>query len=240
MYFAQCISEFTNEYGLIMTLFLAGLVGGFTHCSSMCAPFVLAQGAGYTGAETRLQHLSAMALLPYHAGRMSTYVVLAILFHSVFNLALLFGEMRIMLSALVLFLAALIFAVNIVPVLTQVFPWAARLTLPVSYKILARLMAPLQKNIGTANRYAMGVLLGFIPCAMVVAAIMASSTAPNAFQAGLAMMAFSFGTIPALFLVSALGQALQMKFPKTKDWIKGTAGIASAIWLFILAGMIMV
>ena len=43
MIIADCISNFTTSYGLPASLFLAGLVGGATHCAGMCSPFVFAQ-----------------------------------------------------------------------------------------------------------------------------------------------------------------------------------------------------
>src|SRR3954452_20669219 len=56
---------------LMGALVLAGLAGGVTHCSTMCAPFVLAQAATGLGAGGgRLQRLAGAALLPYQAGRM--------------------------------------------------------------------------------------------------------------------------------------------------------------------------
>ena len=65
---------------LLGALFLAGLAGGATHCSTMCAPFVMAQasvGAGVGGGV--LRRLSGAALLPYHLGRMLGYGALGAL-----------------------------------------------------------------------------------------------------------------------------------------------------------------
>src|SRR5689334_8676617 len=67
---------------LLGAMFLAGLGGGVTHCSTMCAPFVLAQAAA--GAESGagggvLRRLSGAALLPYHFGRMLGYGALGAL-----------------------------------------------------------------------------------------------------------------------------------------------------------------
>ncbi|MBY0339009.1 MAG: sulfite exporter TauE/SafE family protein, partial [Acetobacteraceae bacterium] len=64
---------------LLGGMWLAGLAGGLTHCSTMCGPFVLAQAAANadrTLAGGRLTRLSGAALLPYHAGRMAGYGLL--------------------------------------------------------------------------------------------------------------------------------------------------------------------
>src|SRR5919199_2082920 len=65
---------------LLGALFLAGLAGGATHCSTMCAPFVLAQASVGMGAGGGvLRRLSGAALAPYHLGRMLGYGALGAL-----------------------------------------------------------------------------------------------------------------------------------------------------------------
>ncbi|MCB2082142.1 MAG: sulfite exporter TauE/SafE family protein, partial [Rickettsiales bacterium] len=39
----QCHAAITQYPGVVATLFLAGLVGGVTHCAGMCGPFVASQ-----------------------------------------------------------------------------------------------------------------------------------------------------------------------------------------------------
>lgn len=241
MNFVHCIQDFSSHYGLITSLFLGGVAGGFTHCAGMCAPFVLAQG----GAENHsnggvLSRLSSSALLPYHLGRMTTYVVMAALFYSVLNLVYLFSGIKAILSALILMLAGTLFLISVFPALAKVFPWAARLQLPISFQVIGKMVQPFLNNPGIFKRYVLGVMLGFMPCGLVIAAIMASSSASSLAQATLSMAAFTLGTMPALILVSFGGQGLILKFPKFKTYLRQGAMAISAAWLFVLAGWMMI
>src|SRR5687767_8695404 len=86
---------------LMGALFLAGLAGGVTHCSTMCAPFVLAQAATGIGAGGgRLRRLAGAALLPYQAGRMLGYGALGALAGGAAGLVTLASGMRWLLAAL--------------------------------------------------------------------------------------------------------------------------------------------
>ena len=67
-----------RDGGLFTSLFMAGLVGGWSHCAGMCGPFVLAQVAtrleGIPASRmTELHRLTGAAVLPYHFGRATTY-----------------------------------------------------------------------------------------------------------------------------------------------------------------------
>ena len=122
MIIADCVSNFTTSYGLPVSLFLAGLVGSVTHCSGMCSPFVLAQ----MGDDVVLKRPAGRLLIPYHLGRMVTYVFLAVLFGTILNLAFLFSGVRAFIVAPILLLAGILFLVSAFPALGQVFPWVVR------------------------------------------------------------------------------------------------------------------
>ncbi len=229
MFIGQCIHNIALSHGLAISLFLAGLVGGFTHCAGMCAPFVLAQ----TG---DLKKLGNALLIPYHLGRMTTYVALAMLVSSVINLAFIFSDLKALIAAPMLVLAGVIFLVSAFPQLSIIFPWVVLIRIAAPYKFVAQLSAKLMHNPSIFKRYGLGVLLGFMPCGLVVSALLASATAPNAVQAALAMGAFTLGTVPALILVALGGHALKTKYPKASIRVKQSAMIISSLWLFALAG----
>lgn len=239
MNFAQCLQDFSMQNGLAISLFLGGLAGGFTHCSGMCGPFVLAQSGGQMP-ERKITRLSDAALLPYHLGRMTTYVFMAVLFHSVLNLALLFSSYRAVLSAPILMLAGVLFLISVFPTLSRVFPWVGNIRLGLPFWVIGKYSAAFMANPGVFERYLLGIMLGFMPCGMVVAALMAASTAPTLLQAALAMGAFALGTMPALVLIALGGRSLQSRFPKAAGMIKQSAMAFSAFWLFALAGWMMI
>lgn len=240
MNFAQCIHEFSMQNGLVISLFLGGLAGGFTHCTAMCGPFVLAQTGGNASSTGKIARLSHAALLPYHLGRMTTYIFMAIIFHSVLNLALLFSDHKAVLTAPILMLAGVLFLVSVFPALNKMFPWVGNIRLGLPFGVIGKFSAAFLYNPGFFKRYGLGLMLGFMPCGLVVAALMAASTAPNTLQAALAMGAFALGTVPALILMALGGRTLQSRFPKAANVIKQGAMACSALWLFVLAGWMMI
>lgn len=83
----------------------------------------------------------------------------------------------------------------------------------------------------------MGVLLGFMPCGLIVSALMAAATAPSAIEAGVAMAAFAAGTMPALIAVAFGGRALRTRFPRAMHHVTRGFMAVSALWLFLIAGL---
>lgn len=228
-----CFHDISLSYGLPVSLFLAGLVGGATHCVAMCGPFVISQSE-------KLEKLREMALLPYHMGRLTTYVVLAVLLNSVLSIAFLFLPIRSFIVAPLLITAGLIFFVSAFPALSKVFPWIAAIRFSVPYRWISGGIRMLSQSPNALKQYMMGVLLGFMPCGLVVSALMASATAPTTAEAAVAMVGFSIGTMPALIITAFGGQLLKLKYPTAMKYISQGFMIWSGVWLFALAGMILI
>lgn len=188
--------------GIALALFATALVGGFAHCAPMCAPFVLLQLPGDAGG-TRLQRLGGGLLPGYHLGRLTTYTALgAALGASGSALGLLAGA-RWALAAL-LALAALGFLLQ---ALKRALPPrrapGAYLAAP-----LARLAAPLLRRGGGLASYALGTVLGFLPCGFLYAALLAASATGSAAGGAFAMAGFALGTAPALAVVGLFGAGM--------------------------------
>lgn len=232
--FAECVHQLTASHGLVISLFLGGLVGSFTHCLGMCAPFVLAQ----TDHGPVLQKPAASLLLPYHLGRMTTYVALGAVTHSIVNLAYLFSPARAYITAPLLALAGVMFLISAFPSWRAVFPWAGRMSFFTYFSFICTNAGKLFRRPGSADRYLLGVLLGFMPCGLVMAALMASATASTLPQALIAMAAFSIATMPALMAVGLFGKSLSRQFPNFSQRFSQAAMVISSLWLFALAGML--
>lgn len=230
---AQCVQDFSTAYGLPVSLFLAGLFGGFTHCAGMCAPFVLAQ----TTHGSNLQRLSSKLLLPYHLGRMTTYVALAVAVNAFINMAFLFSDVKILIAAPLLMLAGTIFIITAFPQTAALFPWAARLQIAPAFGAITRLSGAFMTDPTLVKRYALGVLLGFMPCGLVLSALLAAASAKTIFDAAFAMSAFTIGTIPALLMVALGGQALKNAYPTATKRFSQGAMVISGLWLFTLASI---
>ncbi len=249
----QCIHDIATSYGLPMSLFMAGLVGGFTHCAVMCSPFVLAQigvsqqksankskpcagSCGGCGKKDIAKKVGASFLLPYHLGRMTTYVILAVLVSSVLNLAFVFSGLKALIAVPMLVAASVIFLVSAFPQLLSIFPWVVHMRVSMPYRFIESAKTQLTQRPNGVKRYALGVLLGFMPCGLVVSALLAAATADTALQSGMAMAAFTLGTIPALVLVALGGQTILTRYPKASVRLKQTAMVLSSLWLCLIAG----
>ncbi|MCB9991992.1 MAG: sulfite exporter TauE/SafE family protein [Rhodospirillales bacterium] len=235
--FANCLSAISPEHGLLMSLFVGGLIGSLTHCSGMCGPLVLGQIGALPEAK-RGGHRSM--LLPYHAGRMTTYVLLGVVFGGLVNFAALYAVPKTILSVLLLSLAAVMFLVSAVPGLVKVFPWMARLSLPVPAGLLSRLSRPFMIDPSGWRGYVLGVLLGFMPCGLVIAALMAASTAPNVLMAGLAMMMFWLGTVPVLLAISCGGGWIKKNWGSQVQVFSSMMMAANSLILFWLAAKMVI
>ncbi len=192
-------------------LFLTGLVGGVAHCGPMCGPFVLAQTAGAPADTPLLLRLAGGLLLPYHLGRLCTYAALGGGAAALGAAAVALMPLRLAVAALLL-AAALVFAAQAVVRLVPALPkgwgrrwrdaiaqrWAAR---------LARLSRPLLAEPSPAARFALGIVLGLLPCGLLYGALAAAAATRSPSAGAAAMAAFGLGTTPSLLLVG-LGGAL--------------------------------
>jgi len=76
---------FFKSEDLIILLSLAsmGFFGGFSHCLTMCGPFVITQVSQQLSTSSiqdyyGLKKITKIALLPYHLGRITTYAVIGL------------------------------------------------------------------------------------------------------------------------------------------------------------------
>lgn len=234
-----CGLAFVSNGNIILTLFLGALVGSVTHCVGMCGPFVIAQAA------TRLQtvppsqssewrRLRGAALLPYHAGRLTTYVALGVaaatLLQPVSRQPWFDGC-----AATALFLAGALFLLQALRQLGIALPRLpfAPMALPSwAQRIMQRLFAA---PVGWRG-YLLGVALGFLPCGLVYAALLAVSAKAEPLTALLGMAAFALGTMPMLLLTGLGGHYVTARWPRLMRYGGGAIMSANALVLWLLAG----
>jgi len=157
----------------------------------MCAPFVLAQ----VGARVRLQRLAGSALLPYHLGRGTTYVALGALLATPIGLLDRLDQLR-WVPAAMLVLAAAFFT------LQALGGWKLAARRPAAFFHLARHL--FARPLG-AQGYALGAVLGFLPCGLLYAAIGAAAATSDPVAAASGMLGFVLGTTPMLLAIGILG-----------------------------------
>lgn len=233
----HCQVALSQHNSILLTLFLAGLVGGATHCIGMCGPFVVAQTNFREGCQTHLQKLSGAALLPYHFGRMTTYIVLGVI-AAFLSKQIIGTPLQKGVSFLFLSVAGVIFIASALPGTQRLsgyfkFKWFARFG-----TALGKLATPLFANPKNIRSYALGVLLGFLPCGLIFASLMVVSTTGDVFAAILGMTLFTIGTFPSMFLVGIGGSLACRKWPTIMQIATRSVMTLNGFSLFILAGNI--
>lgn len=215
--------------GLVGALALVGLIGGALHCTPMCGPFVLAQGAHRGAARnSRLGRIAAAIVLPYHLGRVTTYAALGALSGGAGGALVAFSGFRWLAAALLLVAASLLIA-QAMKSLGAPLPAPPRLAVA-----LNRLAAPVTRRIGRANKkfsnapaslrgYALGVLLGFLPCGLLYGALFAAASSGSLLAGAAIMAAFAAGTAPALGVLAATGHAAARRWPLALQRVSGVA-----------------
>ena len=238
---AMCgIDPAAMRSGMLLALVLAGAAGSLVHCVPMCGPLVLGQVADRmaclsAGCLTAARRVRAGLLLPYHAGRVTTYGLLGAAAGAVGTLAAA-GFQPI--AGGLLLLAAVLF-------LRQAIRRArGRREAPAAAagwgRALARVGARLDRT-HPLGSYALGLVLGLLPCGFVYAALAAAATAGGAGAGAVAMVAFGLGTVPALAAVGVAGGALggrwQSALGAVTPWILGAnAVLLAAVGVQALAG----
>lgn len=236
---AHCATIAVDNSSLIAALFGAGLVGGVTHCTGMCGPFVLSQVTERQKAvpASRMRdfhRLTGALLLPYHLGRATTYMALgavAALFAG--GLVGLAGTRW--LSAALLLAAALFFLGVGLERLGIRLPFNRARREGCWSRHVGRLAGPLFAGPTGLRGYALGVVLGFIPCGLLYGALTVAAASGDPIAGALAMGAFAAGTMPSLIGVGALGSLAARRWRSATARLGPALMIANAAFLTVLA-----
>ena len=211
---AHCGAPAAISAAGLTAMFLFGASGSVAHCGVMCGPLVAGQVAERLAAlpADRLceQHrLRAGLLLPYHAGRLTTYAALGaaaggIGFAAVSQAAFLRG-------ALLLAAAGLL----IVCALGRTRQ-AGRLSLP----WLAPWARRLDRTRATGT-YLFGLVMGLLPCGLLYAALIGAAALATPLRGAAGMLAFGAGTIPMLAVLGIAGQFRPWRaaFARAAPWL---------------------
>ena len=182
---------------------LVGLLGG-VHCLAMCGGFMAAisvRDAGASGNET-VPLLPARVIvrrqLEYHAGRIGTYVILGAAFGAAGAAALRAADfvpiqrgLYVAANAFLLLLAASLVTRSLaLEGLQRIGVRAFGAALPV--------LRPLLQRPGALGRAGLGVVWGFVPCALVYSMLPLALFSGSAWEGAAVMLAFGLGTLPNL------------------------------------------
>lgn len=210
-----CSVVVAEDGDLLGALFLAGLVGGFSHCTGMCGPFVLTQVSARleavpAAAMREFHRLTGAALVPYHLGRGTTYALMGAVAAALTGGLSQLAGLR-WLSAVLLVVAALFFFGYGLFDLRRHLPGTGAGGGAFT-RFAGRLAGPLFAAPTGWRGYGLGLVLGLIPCGLVYGALAAAAASGSALAGALAMAAFTLGTVPALIVVGVLGHVAGGRF----------------------------
>ncbi len=231
-----CRHEILMQGGFLTSLFMAGVVGSVTHCTGMCGPFVMsfAPQATMGAKQTTLARLSNQLLLPYHLGRVTTYVMLGMM-AAIFSS----GAAELSRSSIVAnTLPAVLLALGGVLFFLQFLGISGlKMNMPSLPRAMQKMISELSQNPTGLRGYAMGLILGFLPCGLLLSAILIAAAAPNWWSAGVGMALFGLSTIPALNAVAFIKNRIVLTNPSWITGLRKGLTLANSLALFFLAGV---
>lgn len=212
---AHCVANFSEHSGIFAVFFLGGLTGGFTHCFAMCGSIVASETVACGGCNSgcgKKSQISSATSLSYHLGRFTTYGALG------FFAALLSKQIASLpiwhfVSAFMLLVAGAMFLLS---------------SLPSCHHNLFKT--------SSKNSYIRGVLLGFMPCGLLYAALMMAATLANQLAGMFAMWLFVLGTMPALIIASVGANMLTQKWQAVMQKVGRVVMAFNGISLLVMAG----
>ena len=213
------------EFGVMLSLgFLSSL-----HCAQMCGPIVISyslasiQAQGSASAAPRRSPLPGH--LAYNAGRILTYSTLGAAAGLAGQSMTWMGRLAGLSSTASIVAGALMILAGI-----AMLGWLPALTTlgQSSAAVTSRFVRPLRGWItssGVSHRFGLGVILGFLPCGLVYAALMKSLSAGSIVGGAMAMLAFGLGTAVSLLAVGIFSTSFRFRLARWGSQIAATAVI---------------
>ncbi len=213
---AQCSVFLGQNFPPLLGLFLAGLVGSMVHCSVMCAPLAAAQ---MLDIEARKRSQSLMVF--YHAGRLTSYAFLGV--------AAFLATRFFFSGQMVAVMRGMMMAAGIVFLVSALLPKKTHQCCP------SRLQKMQRRIDGFSSLRLVyllrGLMMGFMPCGMIVAAFLIVATFDHGWQAALGMVLFGVGTLPALHSIGFGALWLGRQRPSMAAGFGRVALGLNGIWL---------
>lgn len=208
--------------GMLLASFMVGFLGSM-HCIGMCGGLVTTLSMAH-------QKVWWAGLSSYQAGRISTYVLLGLLTGLAGTVLTKMAWIDLAQNILAILAGMMMVAFGV-----HLAGWMA----DPFQKILTRfsLLTGLSKWIQAASTsrqpvswYMVGLFNGLLPCGLVYAALAMALASGEVPQAGLTMLAFGLGTVPAMMFVPVLMRKITAR---TRGNILRIAGV-----VLILLGLL--
>lgn len=205
--------------GIILTLFLNGLVGSFTHCIGMCGPIAFTQLSlklmNHPKEKlTEVAKMKAALLLPYYFGKAATYGIFGIVFY-LFSTNLSGIPYASTAAGVFLILTALLFVKAAISKKFGFFTFLESSSSKVFSKQVARVNKRFSLNPYGFRGFILGMILGLIPCGLVYSSLVSAvAGSSNMLIAFLSMFVFGIGTVPGLYVSAYAGGTIINSFKK--------------------------
>lgn len=209
---AHCSAIFSQNGGMFAVFFLGGFTGSLTHCLVMCGPVVACQSACAAGCG---KSMSVASQWQYHLGRFFTYGALGF-FAALLSKQLAMSSYWPPFSAVMMGVAGGLFVLSAM--------------VPNRHAMLGSM---------PQNGFLRGVLMSFMPCGLIYAALMMAATLINPLAGMFAMWLFVLGTIPALLLASGGATLLAYKWKEMMRSIGRYGMVFNGLTLLVMATKIM-
>jgi uncharacterized protein len=213
-----------GDLSLMLTL---GFVSSL-HCVQMCGPIVLSYSVAANSAGARTNFLGLH--LAYNAGRTVTYMLLGAIAGLAGGAMGWVGQLAGVqnIAAILAGAAMLLTGIAMLGFVPGIMDWRG-------FAMPARLLRPAGKLISSPEpkaKFALGLMMGFLPCGLIYAALMKAIGAASPWQGALTMLAFALGTSFALVAVGLGSSAVTRQLAR---WSSGLSAVT-----VMLMGLIMI
>jgi sulfite exporter TauE/SafE len=210
---------------MLYTALLFGLISSL-HCIGMCGPIAMMLPVDQNNSAKK-----ALQILLYHAGRLTSYATLGLLF-GLLGKGLYLAGMQQRFSIV---LGVLMILIAVIP--ERIFA-QYNFSKPI-YKVIAKVKSSLgsQFKRKTADAFfTIGVFNGLLPCGLVYAALFGAIAMQNVTLGIAYMLLYGLGTIPLMSAVVYLSSILSMPFRNKLQKLVPLITVIIGV-LFVLRGL---
>lgn len=210
---------------MLYSALILGLISSL-HCIGMCGPIAMMLPLGRHNPTSM-----ALQLMVYHAGRLSAYALLGLVF-GILGKGLFLAGLQQQLSIIA---GIIMIVIALVP--EKVFA-KYNFSKPV-YRLIAKVKSSLGgqlRNKSTKGFYLTGMFNGLLPCALVYAALFGAIAMQDEFRGVAYMLLYGLGTVPLMSAVvyasGFLSGAFRQKAASFVPYVMAFVGM-----LFIIRGL---
>jgi sulfite exporter TauE/SafE len=219
------------EFSLVFGL---GLVSSL-HCLQMCGPIVLSYSVAMAKCGVPRGGM-LRAHLAYNAGRILTYVALGAVAGAVGSGIGMLGRLAGLAAGARIFAGAAMILAGLA--MLRLFPKRALVAIEQRSFAgsLTRGMGRLLMGSRAAGKFALGLVLGLLPCGLIYAALLKSVESASPVAGALTMLAFGLGTAAALLGMGVLSSVAGLRLGAWGNRVAG-ASIMLAGAFFLWRGL---